>query len=225
VEALQFGTIERPSAALLEPFRGLPTSTLSDVLDALGISKVILNLKPCRPGIRFAGPAVTVKGVTALRGTYPAEEYALGRALDTCQPGDVLVQDIGGERISCLGGVAAFAAQRKQLAGALLDGGARDIDEINECGFSVIARHFVPIGAKTRIRLVGCNVPVTVDGVGVMPGDIVVADSSAVVVVPRARAAEVAAVALECCRNDELAKQAIGQGMSFTEVFRKFPKM
>jgi regulator of RNase E activity RraA len=222
---LQFGTIERPPAALLESFRAVPTSTLSDVLDAMGIAGVIMNLKPCRPGIRFVGPALTVKGITAVRGTYPAEEYAFGTALDACQPGDVLVQDIAGDRISCLGGLAAFAAKQKGVAGALVEGGARDVDEINECGFPVIARHFVPIGAKTRIRLIGCNVPVKVDGVGVMPGDIVVADSSAVVVVPQTVSAGVAAAALECCRNDELARRAIAQGMSFTEAFRKFPKM
>ena len=85
---------------------------------------------------------MTVKGITAGRGTYPAEEYAFGRALDVCQPGDVLVQDIGGERISCLGGLAAFAAQQEGLAGAVIEGGARDVDEINDCGFAVIARHF-----------------------------------------------------------------------------------
>ncbi len=222
---MEFGSIERPSSAVLDPFRTIPTSTLCDVLDGMGISAAIVNLKPCRPTIRFAGPAVTVKGITAVRGTYPAQEYAFGAALDVCRAGDVLVQDIGGDRISCLGGLAAFAAKEKELAGAVIEGGARDVDEINECGFAVIARHFVPTGAKTRIRLVGCNVPVEVDGVGVLPGDVVVADSSAVVVVPRRVLAEVAAAALECCRNDELAKQAIAAGMSFTEAFRKFPKM
>lgn len=222
---MEFGTIERPGAALLDAFRRIPTSTLSDVLDALGIPGVIMNLKPCRPGVRFAGPAVTVKGITAGRGTYPAEEYAFGRALDVCQTGDVLVQDIGGERISCLGGLAAFAAQQKGLAGAVIEGGARDVDEINDCGFAVIARHFVPIGAKTRIRLVACNVPVKVDGIAVTPGDIVVADSSAIAVVPGRVAADVAGAALECCRNDDLARAAIERGMSFTEAFRKFPKM
>jgi regulator of RNase E activity RraA len=222
---VEFGTIERPPAALIESFRAIPTSTLCDVLDGMGISGAILDLKPCRPGIRFAGPAVTVKGITAVRGTYPAQEYAFGRALDACQAGDVLVQDIAGDRISCLGGLAAFAAKQKGVEAAVVEGGARDVDEINECGFAVIARHFVPTGAKTRIRLVGCNVPVKVDGVGVLPGDIVVADASAVVVVPRRVAAEVAAAALECCRNDELAKEAIAQGMSFTDAFRKFPKM
>jgi regulator of RNase E activity RraA len=222
---LEFGSIERPSAALIEPFRAIPTSTLCDVLDGMGVSGAIVNLKPCRPGIRFAGPAVTVKGVTAVRGTYPAQEYAFGSALDRCQAGDILVQDIAGEPISCLGGLAAFAAKQKALGGAVVEGGARDVDEINECGFAVIARHFVPTGAKTRIRLLGCNVPVKVDGIGVMPGDVVVADASAVVVVPRALLRDVAAAALECCRNDELAKQAIADGMSFTEAFRKFPKM
>ncbi|HEX6414407.1 MAG TPA: hypothetical protein VFZ94_15230, partial [Burkholderiales bacterium] len=113
----------------------------------------------------------------------------------------------------------------KGLAGAVIEGGARDVDEINDCGFAVIARHFVPIGAKTRIRLVACNVPVKVDGIAVTPGDIVVADSSAIAVVPGRVAADVATAALECCRNDDLARAAIERGMSFTEAFRKFPKM
>jgi len=94
---------------------------------------------------------------------------------------------------------------------AVIEGGARDVDEINDCGFAVIARHFVPIGAKTRIRLVACNVPVKVDGIAVTPGDIVVADSSAIAVVPGRVAADVAEAALECCRNDDLARAAIAR--------------
>jgi regulator of RNase E activity RraA len=222
---LEQGSIERPSAALIETFRSIPTSTLSDVLDSMNVSGVIISLRPCRSGIRFAGPAVTVKGVTGARGTYPAQEYAFGTALDACRPGDVLVQDIGGERISCMGGIAAFAAHHKGVAGAVVDGGARDVDEINECGFAVIARHFVPTGAKTRIRLTGCNVPVQIDGVAVLPGDIIVADASAVVVVPGRIAVEVAAAGLESCLQDEQAKKEIARGLSFTEAFRKFPRM
>lgn len=222
---MEFGPIDRPAAELIETFRGIPTSTLSDVLDAMDVASAVLHLKPCRSGLRFAGPAVTVKGITAVRGTYTAEDYAFGAALEACRAGDVLVEDIGGEPISCLGGIAAFAARQKGLAGAVVDGGARDIDEINECGFAVIARHFVPTGAKTRIKLVGCNVPVKLDGVAVQPGDIIVADSSAVCVVPGRLAQQVAAAALECCRQDDAAKHAIAAGMSFAEAFRRFPKM
>lgn len=222
---MELGSIERPPPSLIESFRAIPTSTLSDVLDAMGVNGLILNLKPCRAGVRFVGPAVTVKGVTGVRGTYQPKEYAFGEALDACIAGDVLVEDISGERISCLGGIAALAAHHKRVAGAVVDGGARDIDEINECGFPLVARHFVPTGAKTRIRVVGCNVPVKVDGVGVLPGDIVIVDSSAVAIVPRRIAAEVAAAALESCAQDELAKKEILKGMSFTEAFRKFPKM
>ena len=222
---MEMGSIVRPDPGLVETFRKIPTSTISDVLDVMKVTGVVMNLKPCRTGISFAGPAVTVKGVTGVHGTYTAQDYAFGTALDACLPGDVLVEDIGGERISCLGGIAAFAAAHKKLAGAVVDGGARDVDEINECGFAVIARHFVPTGAKTRIKLIGCNVPVIIDGVAVGPGDIIVADASAVVVVPRAIAAEVARAALESCMQDEQAKAAIAQGMSFTDAFRKFPKM
>jgi regulator of RNase E activity RraA len=222
---LEIGTIVRPSSALIEIFRNIPTSTISDVLDSRGFKGIILNLKPVRPGIRFVGPAVTVKGVTGVWGTYRADQYEFGVALDACQPGDVLVQDITGEAISCLGGIAAFAAKHKGVAGAVVDGGSRDVDEINECGFSVIARHFVPTGAKTRINLIGCNVPVKIDGVPVHPGDIIVADSSAVAVIPLAMAEDVAKAAQEACAQDEQARIEIAKGLSFTEAMRKFPKM
>lgn len=224
-ESMEIGNIERPPANLVEKFRDIPTSTISDVLDRMRVNGVILNLTPCRSGIRFVGPAVTVKGVTGVWGTYPPQDYAFGTALDACVPGDVLVQDISGERISCLGGIAAFAAKHRGIAGAVVDGGARDVDEINACGFPVVARHFVPTGAKTRIRLIGCNVPVKIDGVPVLPGDIIVADASAVAVVPRRIAAEVAAAALEGCRQDDQARAEIAKGLSFTEAMRKFPKM
>ena len=222
---MEVGAIVRPSAALIEAFRDVPTSTISDVLDSKGFNGIIVNLKPVRPGIRFVGPAITVKGVTARWGTYRPEQYTFGVALDACQKGDVLVQDIGGEAISCLGGIAAFAAKHKGVAGAVVDGGSRDVDEINECGFSVIARHFVPTGAKTRINLTGCNVPVKIDGVTVNPGDIIVVDASAIAVIPLAMAEDVAKAAREGVVQDEQARIEIAKGLSFTEAMRKFPKM
>ncbi len=222
---MEVGSIERPARSLVDTYRNIPTSVISDVLDRMRVKGIIFNLRPCRSGIRFAGPAVTVKGVTGVWGTYAAEDYAFGTALDACRVGDVLVEDICGEPVSCLGGIAAFAAKHRGLAGAVVDGGARDVDEINDCGFSVIARHFVPTGAKTRIKIVSCNLPVKIDGVVVSPGDMIVADASAVAVVPRQIVGEVAEAALECCRQDDQAREEIAKGLSFTEAMRKFPKM
>jgi regulator of RNase E activity RraA len=80
----------------------------------------------------------------------------------------------------------ATTAKVRGLAGMVIDGGARDIEELEEIGFPVWSRSWVPATSVGRYVPVASNVPVTCGGVGVHPGDWIVADKTGVVVVPRA---------------------------------------
>ena len=219
------GTRPATSAELIEAFKGFGTSTIGNVLDDMGIGGIGLNLRPVAPGKGFVGAALTVKEVTGAQHAYKASEFGLGAVIDMCQPLDVVVIDNGGQQVSTWGGVASVAAIQNGVAGLVVDGGVRDADEIVELGFPVFSRHVVPLSGKTRVKVIEINTTVKIDGMPVHAGDIVVGDSSGLVVVPLKHAAEVARRAGELERQDRQASEEIRNGLIFTEALRKFAKL
>lgn len=222
---ISHGTRSASSAELIESFKGLATSTIGNVLDDMGIGGIGLNLRPVAAGMRFVGAALTVKEVTGAQHAYKASEFGLGAVIDMCRPLDVVVIDNGGQQVSTWGGVASVAALQNGAAGLVVDGGVRDADEIIELGFPVFSRHVVPLSGKTRVKVIEINTTIKIDGMPVHAGDIIVGDSSGLVVVPLAHAAEVARLAGELERQDRQASEEIRRGLSFTEALRKFAKL
>ena len=220
-----FGTIARPPREVVEGFRGIGTSTIGNVLDDLAIPGIILNIKPLAPGTSFVGTAFTAKEVTGTHGTYAAAEFGLGHVVDNAEAGDVIVIDNGGQQISTWGGVAAFAAQQRGVAGLVIDGGLRDADEIIAFGFAAFSRHVVPLSGKTRIKIIEVNTVVKIDGVSVAPGDVLVGDGTGIVCVPARCAAEVLAAARALEADDRRAIEEIKAGLSFSQALAKFAKL
>lgn len=210
---------------LIEAFRGLGTSTISDVLYDLGLGGIALNIRPVGPGLRFVGAALTVKEVTGVQNAYKAEEFGLGAVIDMAGPLDVVVIDNGGQQVSTWGGVASVAALQNGVSGLIVDGGVRDVDEIVELGFPVFSRHVVPLSGKTRVKVIEINTTIKVDSISVHPGDIVVGDATGIVRIPIERASEVATLARRLEEQDRQAVDEIHSGLSFTEALRKFSKI
>ena len=219
---MRAGPIKRPAGKLIDGFRGLATSTIANALDEAGVDGIVTALKPVAPGLVLVGPAVTVREITGARGSFPAADFRVGHMIDAARAGDVIVVDNGGNPVSTWGGLASYAAHLKGVAGLVVDGGVRDADEIAELGFPVFARHLVPTPGRSRIRVAAINVEVTIDGVKVRPGDIVVADATGIAVVPAGRAAEVLKLARRNDRDDRQARTELERGLSFTEALGRF---
>jgi len=155
------------------------------------------EIKPVASG-KLVGPAVTVLEGPALEAKPP--QHALD-AIDTAPPGSVLtigtVDPTSARNVACLGGLMVTAAVVRGLAGAVLDGGVRDVEEIRQLGLPVFARSVVPATTVGRYATLARDLPVPCGGVLVRPGDILVGDTDGVVVVPREHASQVLAVALE----------------------------
>lgn len=134
---------------------------------------------------KIAGPAATAVLRPVLKPDktdYP--NYAL-QILDEAPPGSVLVYVLeDGLEIAGIGNLMATAAKVRGLAGAVIDGGARDTDEIERIGFPVFSRSITPATSVGRYVSVAKQVPVTCAGVLVRPGDYIVGDRDGVVVVP-----------------------------------------
>ncbi|MCX4812725.1 RraA family protein [Streptomyces sp. NBC_01239] len=175
-------------------FQDVPTTTLADLL---GHAQVLdLGIRSLwTPTPRLAGPAFTVR-------CPPGDNLMLHAAIHRAAPGSVVVVESGDVEYALAGGNVCAVAQRRGIAGFVVDGVIRDVGEVREAGFPVFGRGVVPIpGVKKAV--LPLNERVRCGGVAVDPGDVVVADEDGVVVVPGARRAEVLAGARE-----RLAKEA-----------------
>lgn len=140
------------------------------------------------PGTRVAGPART-----AVCGA--SDNLAAHRVLDTVQPGDVVVLAAPEPWSAALvGELLALQARTRGAAALLVDGAVRDVDELVALGLPVWARTVCAAGAA-KDEPGALQVPVTVGGVRIEPGDLVVLDGDGAVVVPRARSGGVLAAA------------------------------
>jgi regulator of RNase E activity RraA len=150
--------------------------------------------------------------------------YALElQAVDTCQPDDVLVCAAGGSmRSGIWGELLSTAARNRGCAGVLVDGAVRDISKMRQMGFNVFARGVNPLDSRDRQRVIDIDVTVDVGGVGIAPGDLIVADEDGVVVVPQAYIQEVVRTAWSKVHAENEVRSAIVQGMSATQAFKKY---
>jgi 3-hexulose-6-phosphate synthase / 6-phospho-3-hexuloisomerase len=222
---MESGEMVRPPKKLIEGFRELATSTIGNVLDDMKISGIIQNIKPISPGFRFAGGAFTVKEVTGVLGTYTNEDFKLGQVIDSAQDGHVIMIDNGAQQVSTWGGIASFAAQKRGVAGLVVDGGVRDLDEIREFNFPVFSRYVVPTSGKGRVKMLSMNTVIKIDGVRVRPGDIIVGDGTGIVCIPIEVAEEVLSKAKKMDEQDKQATEEIRRGLTFTEALRKYAKI
>jgi regulator of RNase E activity RraA len=119
---------------------------------------------------------------------------------------------------ACWGGNLSLGAQIRQVAGVIVDGPARDIDEAREYDFPVFARHATARTARGRIVEAGTNVAITVGDVTVQPGDYVVADGSAVVFVAQLELERVLTAAEAIAERERAMVVAIREGTPIGEV-------
>ncbi len=204
----------------------LATSTLANALDEVGLpDNVAAGIAAVAPGLRCAGPALTVKEVSGDFGSFASSDFKVGAIIEAAGAGDVIVVDAGASRISTWGGMASCAARLKGIAGLVVDGGVRDLEEIVEFGFAVFARHLVPTTGRTRLKDEAIGEPVEIGGVGVAPGDLVVADGTGVVCLPAERAAEIVTLAERFAADDAAAMADLEAGMTFAQAMQKYQKI
>jgi regulator of RNase E activity RraA len=226
-----FGVLDLPALppGIVAGYRALPdlTGTTSDVLDELGIVGAVpaAVLRPNDPTARVVGRALTVRNIPAsapVPDRVKSGVSGLGEieAHNLAEPGDVLVVQ-GVDQVSNLGGLSATIGHRQGEIGAVVDGGARDVDHSRAIGLPVWSRSVSPITGKWRVETVAINKPVTVCGVNVNPGDLVLADETGVCFIPRERAAEVLARAQRNVAAEKLREDKIAAGVPIAELMSK----
>jgi 4-hydroxy-4-methyl-2-oxoglutarate aldolase len=195
----------------------LDACAVSDALDRLGLPGAVLGIGPLWACPRVTGRCITVKIKPA--GLERSRQHLCTSAIAAATADDVIVVDNGGRLdVAAWGGLLSLAAKIKQVRAVIVDGACRDIDESRELGFPVYGRGAVQVTARGRIMQQSFNEEIQFACVQVHPGDLVIADASGAVFVPRAREADVIAQAEALAQREAAMADAIRNGRSILEV-------
>lgn len=189
--------------ALVERFRTLPVANISDSMSRMTAGGA--SLRPLHRGGVMVGPALTVK-------TRPGDNLMLHKALDLATPGDVIVVDGGGDLTNSLIGELMIAHARKRgIAGIVLHGAVRDSAWIRENELPIYAAGISHRGPY-KDGPGEINVPISIQGMVIEPGDLVIGDDDGVLCVPFDHAEAIYAAAHKKHAAEEKKMQAINEG-------------
>jgi len=220
--------VQSEAADLARRFGALYSGVIADILDELGRKHQTLPpaIEPLRQGMRMAGPAFVAEGRPNVGISWDDSVRAILRMLGDVPAGHVLVSQSHDTGWSCahLGELSATSLQARGCAGAVIDGGCRDIRHILELDFPVFCRYTTPRDALTRWEAVRWGHEAGVGDVLVATGDYVLADDDGVVVVPAGLIETVLERAEELASTEDEVREAVRQGVAPLDAFERFGK-
>lgn len=200
-------------------------ATLTTVLGKLGYRRIFAKgVKPLTAGARLVGQALTLSYLPMREDFWPIppeemSEYPQRVAIESVQPGDVLVIDARGNlEAGVLGDILAARVKARGAAGVVVDGVVRDSPAIREIGMPCYSRGVHASASMSDLLAIAVNRPAQCGGILVMPGDVVVGDEEGVVIIPLAVAEQAADQAFDQERLEIWVRQRIEAGGS-TEVY------
>ncbi|MHB1003683.1 MAG: 3-hexulose-6-phosphate synthase [Thermoleophilia bacterium] len=206
--AVETTLYKRASAESIRPV--LEMVSTANISDAMHRKGELPGVNPVFPGIRMAGPAVTVR-------TCPGDWAKPVEAIAAAQEGDVLVIDAGGVPPAVWGELATHSALQRRLAGVVIFGAVRDTPEIRELRFPAFASAVTPTAGEPK-GFGELGVPVNIARTKIYPGDWIVGDDDGLVVIPRASVVEVANRAMDVLERENRLRREIQDGSTLSEV-------
>ena len=206
--------MEKSVMERLERYKKLDTTCVSDAMDKLGIPGGLLGIKSVHPGKRICGTAYTVHYVPCGQ-----EKGTVGDFLDEVEPGQVVVIDNAGrDYCTVWGDIMSVTAKMKNIEGTLIDGVCRDLPALLESGYAVFSKGYYMVTGKDRVEVDAVQVPVSVSGIQIRPGDIIIGDDTGAVAVPYSCAAKVADVAETIDATERRIVELVKQGIPLKEA-------
>jgi regulator of RNase E activity RraA len=212
---------------LIAQFRRVEVASVSDAIEQITGKRMYMThrMQPIFT-TKFAGFARTVQLKKDEGNKDPEALSGMLEAIDQGSTDSVYVMAVeDGEDIAGMGGLMGTAMAARGYAGAVIDGGVRDVAYLRKIGFPVFATGIVPSTSVHHYRFAGAQIPLVCNGVPVNPGDIVVADSDGVVVVPRAQAQAVLTLAQQMDFKEHSMYAVIEQMKSIVAAVKKFGRL
>ncbi|MFE7394521.1 RraA family protein [Streptomyces sp. NPDC057582] len=205
------------NSSLLDRFAALDSAAVSDALDQLGLPSGVGGIRPVWGPAAVVGFAVTVGLEPRAEG--PAGAHIATTAVESSDDQSVIVVDNQGRTdVSCWGGILSLGAAQRGVRGVVADGVCRDVAEARELAFPVFARGAIPATARGRLQQRSMGEPVSVAGLTVEQGDVVVADETGLVVVSRDRAEEVAEIATAIVAREHAIADEVRTGTPLSQA-------
>jgi len=192
---------------LRKAFSKVSTPNISDAMHRKG---AMHGIRPIKSGFHMVGKALTVK-------TMDGDWAKPVEAIDKAEPGDVLVIDAGSEDTAVWGELATWSAKMKGLAGVVVDGAVRDLDDLLKMDFPVFCRNISSNAGEPK-GFGEIGVEIKCGGQTVRTGDWIVGDDSGVVVIPQEIAQEIANRALDVKEHEDRIREEIKRGSSLGKV-------
>jgi regulator of RNase E activity RraA len=224
-ESAQSGTTADDN--LISDYRHVEVASVSDAIEQLTGKRMYMShrMHPLFT-TKFAGFARTVLLKKDEGNSDPNALNGMLAAIDDGSADSVYVMKVeDGEDIAGMGGLMGTAMSSRGYAGAIIDGGVRDVAYLRKIGFPVYATGIVPSTSVHHYRFAGSQIPIVCDGVPVNAGDIIAADSDGVVVVPRTEAQHVLALAQQMDFKEHSMYAVIEQTKSILEAVKKFGRL
>ena len=212
---------------LVSQFRRVEVASVSDALEQITGKRMYMShrMQPIFTA-KFAGFARTVQLKKDEGNKDPEALTGMLEAIDQGSPDSVYVMVVeDGEDIAGMGGLMGTAMAARGYAGAVIDGGVRDVAYLRKIGFPVFATGIVPSTSVHHYRFAGAQIPLLCNGVPVNPGDVVVADSDGVAVVPKGQAEAVLAAAQQMDYKEHSMYAVIEQLKSIVQAVKKFGRI
>jgi len=212
-------------AATAARFGAIYTAAVTDILDRRGLVAQTLppELAPLSPEMLLAGPAYPIEGRPHAGHDYDTSIRKILGMLGAVPPGHVSVYQTNDRESSHLGELSVTSLRTRGCAGAVLDGGCRDVGFIVRDGFPVFARFTTPQDSVPRWDLVAHgDVTIEIGGVRIALGDWVVADRDGIVVIPAAIVEEVLAEAEQKASVENRIRDAVREGMLPLDAYDRF---
>lgn len=197
-----------------ELFKVFNMVSTPNISDAMHRKPAMRGINPIWIGSKMVGKAVTVR-------TYPGDWSKTVEAIDIAGKGDVIVIDAGGKggEVAVWGELASWSCKVKEIAGVVIDGAVRDVDDIREIKFPVFARYITSDAGEPK-GFGEINIEIECGGVKVAPGDWVIGDDNGVIVIPKAQAQEMANRAMDVLERENRIREEIKRGSTLSKVLQ-----
>ena len=197
----------------------LDACSVSDALDQLGLTASVTGMISLGASARIAGRVLTVRLAAGSQQPGTPSRHLCTSAVDRAQPGDVIVvEQRTGVEAAGWGGILSNAARQQAVAGAIVEGLARDIDEAADIGFPLYARGATARTARGRVYEAESGGAITVGVTQVCEGDYVVIDRSGAAFIPASRLADVLAAAERIVEREARMTKAVLRGERVSQV-------